>query len=360
MDNTPVKNKLEKLLSLTIDNKASDLHLAAGYFPMIRVNGTLYPLGGEDVLTKETVEELVIVLVGDKKEKLLKEKEIDFSYSFADRGEFRVNAYYQQQSLAACLRFLRSKIPTLDELNLPLSLKSLAQWRQGFVLVAGPTGHGKSTTLAALLEEVNQTRGGHIITIEDPVEYRMVPKKCLISQREVGQDTLSWSNALRSALREDPNVVFVGEMRDLETISAALTIAETGHLVFSTLHTNSAPETIDRIVDAFPAGSKEQIRLQLANVLGAVISQRLVPTIKPGRVPAVELLFSSMAVKTAIRDGKTHMIDNIIQTSGELGMNLLETSLANWVKKGVISREVAEAFSLRKGELVRNLRQKNA
>jgi len=360
MDNTPIIKRLERLLSLTIDNKASDLHLAAGYYPMIRVNGTLYPVGGEEVLTKEAAEQLVFALVGDNKDKLVKNKEVDFSYSYADKGDFRVNAYYQQQTLAACLRFLRSKIPTIDELNLPQVLKSLVQWRQGFVLVAGPTGHGKSTTIAAILEEINQTRGGHIITIEDPVEYRLMAKKSLISQREVGQDTLSWNNALRSTLREDPNVVFVGEMRDLETISAALTVAETGHLVFSTLHTNSAAETIDRIIDVFPADSKEQIRLQLANVLGAVISQRLVPTMKPGRVPATELLFSSMAVKTAIRDGKTHMIDNIIQTSGELGMNLLEVSLADWVKKGMVSREVAEAFSLRGDELVRNLRQKNA
>lgn len=359
MDNTPVIKRLENLLSLTIENKASDLHLAAGYYPMIRVNGVLYPIGGEEVLTAESAEELILTLAGENKEKLLKEKEVDFSYSYDNKGDFRVNAYHQQQTLAACLRFLQSKIPTIEEINLPLVLKSLAQWKQGFVLVTGPTGHGKSTTLASILEEINQTRGGHIITIEDPVEYRMIPKKCLISQREIGQDTLSWKGALRSALREDPNVVFVGEMRDLETISAALTVAETGHLVLSSLHTNSAAETVDRIIDVFPIGSKEQIRLQLANVLGAVISQRLVPTIKPGRVPATELLFSSMAVKTAIRDGKTHMIDNIIQTSGELGMNLLEVSLADWVKKGVVSREVAEAFCLRREELVRNLRRKN-
>lgn len=259
--------------------------------------------------------------------------------------------------MAASLRFLSSHILSLKDLNLPETLKSVTSWRQGFVLVTGPTGHGKSTTVAALLEEINQNRNGHIITIEDPIEYRLHAQRCLVSQRELGEDTLSWAGALRSCLREDPDVVFVGEMRDLETISAALTIAETGHLVFSTLHTNSAAETIDRIIDVFPAEGKAQVRLQLANVLGAVISQRLVPTIKPGRVPAVELLFSSMAVKTAIREGKTHMVDNIIQTSSELGMMLLESSLAALVKKGIVDKETAERFAIRKGELVRNLRR---
>lgn len=351
------EKKLTRLLQLTINNRASDLHLVAGYPPILRINGELFPIAAEPPLTNETVSELIFSLLGKRKERFLKEKELDFSYSFGEKGEFRVNTYFQQGSMAASLRYLASQILSLEELKLPPILREITHWRQGFVLVTGPTGHGKSTTVATLIEEINKNRRAHIITIEDPIEYRFVPKKSLISQREIEQDTLSWNKALRSCLREDPDVVFIGEMRDLETISAALTIAETGHLVFSTLHTNSAAETVDRIIDVFPAQTKDQVRLQLANVLGAVISQRLIPTIKPGRVPAVEILFSTMAVKTAIRERKTHMIDNIIQTSSELGMCLLEGSLAGWVKKGIVERKVAEAFAIRKGELVRNLRR---
>jgi twitching motility protein PilT len=350
------KSSIDALLDLVVNNKASDLHLVVGYSPVLRINGQLYSIASQPTITREKIDELLSPILGDRKQRFLKEKELDFSYSFGKKGEFRVNVYYQQGAPAASFRFIRSAISSLDELNLPSSLKSLASWRQGFVLVTGPTGHGKSTTVAALLEEINATRASHIITIEDPIEYRFLPKKSLISQREIEQDTLSWTRALRSVLREDPDVVFIGEMRDLETISAALTIAETGHLVFSTLHTNSAAETIDRIVDVFPPSDKENIRFQLANVLGAVISQRLVPTIKPGRVPAVEILYSSTAVKTAIREKKTHMIDNIIQTSSELGMMSLEESLASWVKKGVVSREVAEGYALRKRDFVRNLK----
>lgn len=350
------KNKIDTLLNLVINNKASDLHLVVGYPPVMRINGELYHVTGFSSLTREEVENLLEPVLGEKKEKFVKEKELDFSYSFREKGEFRVNVYHQQGTPAAAFRFIRSSIASLEELNLPVSLKSLVHWRQGFVLVTGPTGHGKSTTVAALLEEINANRAAHLITIEDPIEYRFSPKKALISQREIEQDTTSWKRALRSVLREDPDVVFIGEMRDLETISAALTIAETGHLVFSTLHTNSAAETIDRIVDVFPPSAKENIRYQLASVLGAVISQRLIPTIKPGRVPAVEILYSTVAVKTAIREKRTHLIDNIIQTSSELGMMLLEESLASWVKKGVVAKEVAEGYALRKKEFLRNLK----
>jgi len=350
------KKHLERLLQLTVNNKASDLHLLAGYQPTLRINGELYPIAGEAVLDNQKVSALVFSLAGVRKERFLREKELDFSYSFAS-GEFRVNIYYQQGVPAASLRFIRSEVASLAELNLPETIKTVVGWQQGLVLVTGPTGHGKSTTVAALLEEVNRSRRSHIITIEDPIEYRIKPAKSIVSQREIEVDTLDWSRALRSALREDPDVVFIGEMRDLDTIRAVLTIAETGHLVFSTLHTNSAAETVDRIIDVFPSGTREQIRSQLANVLGMVISQRLVPMMQPGRIPAVEILTSSAAVRTAIREGKTHMIDNIIQTSAEAGMRLLESSLAQLVREKKISSETAQAFALRSKELTRLLRQ---
>ena len=347
--------KLNRLLELAINNHASDLHLLVGYQPILRVNGELFPISGEEVLSGPEIDGLISSLLGERKKRFLEEKELDFSYSFKN-WEFRVNVYFQQGFPAASLRLIPSKINSLAELNLPSSLAKVAEWRQGFVLVTGPTGHGKSTTVAALLEEINRKRRVHIITIEDPIEYRLKPEKAIISQREIQVDTRGWRRALRSSLREDPDVVFVGEMRDLETIRAALTIAETGHLVFSTLHTNSAAETVDRIVDVFPPVAREQVKIQLANVLRMVISQRLVPTGRTGRVPAVEILLSTPAVRTAIREGKTHMIDNIIQTSREVGMCLLEHSLAGWVKQGRISLETAKAFSLRPNELLRMLR----
>lgn len=348
---------LNHLLNLTINNKASDLHLLAGYQPTLRVNGELYPIAGEAILGEDGVRDLIMLLLKERKDRFLREKELDFSYSFKG-GEFRVNVYHQQGLPAASLRFIRAKIESLSELNLPETLKIVTEWQQGFVLVTGPTGHGKSTTVAALLEEINRSRRAHIITVEDPIEYRIKPVKAIISQREIEIDTLNWSRALRSCLREDPDVVFIGEMRDLETIQAALTIAETGHLVFSTLHTNSAAETIDRIIDVFPSGAREQVRAQFANALGMVISQRLIPSDNSGRIPAIEILTSTAAVKTAIREGKTHMIDNIIQTSGELGMCLLENSLASLVRQGKISPERAKAFAIRRTELIRMLRQK--
>ncbi len=350
------KEYLEKLLELTINNKASDLHLVSGYQPTLRVNGELYPLTNEPVLDQSGAKELIGSLLGKKEEAFLKEKEVDFSFIFS-QGQFRVNVYYQQGIPAASLRFLAGEVASLEDLGLPPILKPVAAWRQGLILIAGPTGHGKSTTVASLVQEVNKTKRSHIITIEDPIEYRFKPDKSVISQREVGADTADWSRALRSCLRQDPDVVFIGEMRDLETIQAALTIAETGHLVFSTLHTNSAAETIDRIIDVFPAGSRDQVKAQLAAVLGMVINERLVPTIKPGRVPAVEILTNNPAIKTAIREGKTHMIDNIIRTSSESGMMLLEKSLAQLVKDNKISVETAQGFAIRKEDLNRSFRQ---
>lgn len=351
---------IKNLLKLTIRNKASDLHLLAGLPPTLRVNGELMPVTSLKPLAPEEVKEMIVSLLPEeKKDSFLQQKEIDFSYSLESEYRFRINAYFTRGNVAASFRVIPNEIPTIKELNLPEIIHQFVNLRQGFILVTGPTGHGKSTTVASILAEINRTRRAHIISIEDPIEYIIKPDKAIISQREVGEDTLSWANALRSVLREDPDVVFVGEMRDLETVASALTIAETGHLVFSTLHTNSAAETIDRIIDVFPEGSKDQIRLQLANVLGAVVSQRLVPTVDNSRVPAVEILLSTPAVKTAIRENKTHMIDNIIQTSLELGMFSLERSLANWVRKGKIGLEVAQSFALRLNELNRQLRRVN-
>jgi len=351
---------IKELLELTVKNRASDLHLLAGVPPTIRVNGELMPVTSARPLTPDEVKEMVLSMLSEEdKELFLEQRELDFSYTLGGEYRFRVNAYFTRGKAAAALRAISNKIPTIKELNLPEILHQFVDLKQGFILVTGPTGHGKSTTVASILAEINRTRKAHIVSIEDPIEYVIKPDKAIISQREIGDDTLAWKNALRSVLREDPDVVFVGEMRDLETIASALTIAETGHLVFSTLHTNSAAETIDRIIDVFPEGAKQQIRLQLANVLGAVISQRLVPSLDNSRVPAVEILLSTHALKTAIRESKTHMIDNIIQTSLELGMVSLERSLAGWVKKGKISLEVARLFALRPNELNRQLRQVN-
>lgn len=349
--------EIKELLTLAVQNKTSDLHIIAGILPMVRINGELQPLANAGVLDPAETERLILsVLNEEQKKKFLANKELDFSYSLANGSRFRVNAYYTGSTVAASFRTIISEIPTLEELNLPEILHQFVPLKQGFILVTAPTGHGKSTTVASILQEANKTRRDHIVTIEDPIEYLIKPEKSIISQREIGTDSLSFTNALRSCLREDPNIVFLGEMRDLETISLALTIAETGHLVFSTLHTNSAAQSVDRIIDVFPEDSKRQVALQLANVLVAIVSQRLVPTVDNFRVPAVEVLVANTAVKTAIREGKTHMIDNIIQTSADAGMVFLEKSLASWVKQGRVDLETARLFALRPKELTRLLR----
>ncbi len=348
---------IKELLKLTIKNGASDLHLIKGVPPNLRLHGKLEEITNQPPLDEERAKELVFGVLSEKeKEKFLKQKELDFSYSLPGGERFRTNVYYTKGVPAAAFRAIPEKIPSIEELNLPKILHQFTKIKQGFILVTGPTGHGKTTTVASLLEEINNNRRGHIISLEDPIEYVLKPKEAIISQREIGKDSSDWQTALRSCLREDPDVVFVGEMRDLESIQLALTIAETGHLVFSTLHTNSAAQTVDRIIDVFPKDAKSQVRLQLANVLAAVVSQRLIPTVDDYRVPAVELLVSNQAVKTSIREAKTHMIDNIIQTSREEGMIPLELSLANWVNQGKVSQETAEAYALRVEELNRQLR----
>lgn len=347
---------LKSLLTLAIQTNASDLHLMVNTPPMLRIDGRLEPVGQQPALTSDQAKELIFsTLNPEQKNLLLTNKEIDFSFDFEGKARYRVNAYFERGKLAAALRLIPYKIRTIEELNLPKICHQFSRLNAGFILVTGPTGHGKSTTLAAMIEEINKTRKAHIITIEDPIEYVYENKESIISQREMHQDTHSWAVALRSVLREDPDVVLVGEMRDHETIAAALTIAETGHLVFATLHTNSAAQTIDRIVDVFPEYQQGQVRMQLSNCLEAVFSQRLLPTLTGGRVPAAEVLLTTPAVKSTIREGKTHLIDNIIQTSQEAGMMTLEKSLADWVRMGKISREVAISWSLRPKELARLL-----
>jgi len=350
--------KIEELLEITVSQKASDLHLLVSLPPVLRINGELFPISGKESLSEEKVRELIFsLLTEEQKEILLVNKELDFSFDYSQKGRFRVNAYHQKGTLAAAFRLLPLTIPKIDEINLPEICHQFVGLKQGFILVTGPTGHGKSTTLAAIIEEINQTRPVHIITIEDPIEYVFFPKKAIISQRELRADTHSWQIALRSCLREDSDVVMIGEMRDYETISSAVTIAETGHLVFATLHTNSAAQTIDRIIDVFPENQQEQIKMQLSNTLEAILSQRLLPSLEGGRIPAFEILLATPAVRTAVREGSTHLIDNIIQTSVELGMKTLEMDLARLVKQGKISLETAKMYTQRPEELMRLIKK---
>lgn len=348
---------IKQLLQSVVDAKASDLHLVTGNPPILRADGKLLPVPGLGILTPDVIEELIKqVLTAEQMERLMVNKELDFSLPFSDKGRFRVNAYTQKGSLAAAFRLIPLDIPSIESLGLPPILHSFTSMRQGFILITGPTGHGKSTTLAAMIQEINQNRGVHIVTIEDPIEFVFNPVKSIISQREMRSDTHSWEIALRSALREDPDVVLVGEMRDYETIAAALTVAETGHLVFATLHTNSAAQSIDRIVDVFPNEQQQQIRLQLSNVIEAVFSQRLISGTTKGRVVTYEVMLGTTAIKTAIRDGKTHQIESILETSNEVGMSTLEKSLADLVKKGEVTLDVAQSWSLRPEELMRLVR----
>ncbi len=347
---------IQKLLEEVIKRDASDLHLAVGALPTLRIDGTLVPLEGYSPLSEEVINELVdAILNEDQKEVLQANKELDFSFALGEVARFRVNVYHQKGYLSAALRYIPMQIRTIEELKLPSLISNFARLPQGFVLVTGPTGHGKSTTLAALINEINETRADHIVTIEDPIEYVFPHRRSLVSQRELHLDTHSWDIALRSVLREDPDVVLVGEMRDYETINAALTIAETGHLVFSTLHTNSAAATINRIIDVFPEHQQAQVRAQLAMTLEGVISQRLIPAIEGGRYPATEILLANPAVRSLIREGKTHLIDNQILTSQEMGMMSLEHSLVNLVNSGKITREQALSHTLRPEELSRLL-----
>lgn len=348
---------IQQLLDLTIQRTASDLHLSVGFPPILRVHGELLPVPGEPTISPEQIAGLIKPLLSDMQMNTYKQAiEVDFSFEFESKARFRVNVYRQKGHPAAALRLIPYRIPPLEELGFPAAVTKIIDLKQGFILVTGPTGHGKSTALASFINKINLSRAAHIITIEDPIEYVYPVGKSLIEQREMYSDTRSWGNALRASLREDPDVVLVGEMRDLETISSAMTIAETGHLVFATLHTNSAAQSVDRIIDVFPEVQQPQIRLQLAATLETIMSLRLIPTILPGRILASEILFATPAVRNIIREGKSYLIDNTIETSAELGMQVLEWSLAKLVKTGKISEETALKFALRPALLLKLLK----
>lgn len=350
--------EIQQILEEALRRGASDVHLMVGAYPTLRIDGALIPLTQGVNPTPDYIEKLVLSLTSpEQKELLLTNKEIDFSFALGEVARFRVNAFYQKGYLSAALRLIPSKIPSLGDLHLPKVLGNFSKLRQGFILMTGPTGHGKSTSIASIINEINESRSSHIVTIEDPIEYVYPSRKSLIAQREMHLDTHSWEIALRSVLREDPDVVLIGEMRDYETIEAALTIAETGHLVFATLHTNSAAQTIDRIVGVFPENQQEQVRQQLSQVLEAIVSMRLVPGANSGRWPAVEILLANSAVRNVIREGKSHLIDNIIQTSSGVGMVMMDASLAELVKQNKITLETAQSFSLRPEELMRELKK---
>jgi twitching motility protein PilT len=349
--------RIEVLLDQVIKKKASDLHLQVGLPPMLRVDGSLTPVAGADALDEEAVEALVFAILDeDQKQILLKDKEFDFSFAYGDIARFRVNAFHERGNMAAALRLIPSEILTIEQLGLPQIVNKFADFPRGLVLVTGPTGSGKSTTLAALVSKINNEKPLHILTIEDPIEYTHKSKKSVIVQREVHYDTYSFSAALRSALREDPDVVLVGEMRDLETIASAITIAETGHLVFATLHTNNAAQSIDRMIDVFPPHQQPQIRAQLANILMAIVSQRLVPSIGGGRVAAAEILVATPAVRNIIREGKAHQLEAVIQTGAEFGMQSMDHTLVDLIHAGTISYDEARNFAVDIDELDRLMR----
>ncbi len=341
------KSNLDNLFEITASQGASDLHLVAGRHPTIRSDGVLSALIKEPFLTPKDTEEYALALINEtQKARFLEQGELDFSYTFRDKARFRINIYRERGFIAVAARFIPTHVKTLAELNFPLTLERFTRYSQGLFLLVGPTGHGKSSTLAALIDIINHTYNVHIITIEDPIEYLFVPDRAVITQREIFVDTKNFSTALVHSLRQDPDVIMVGEMRDPETISTVITAAETGHLVFATLHTNSAAQTIDRIIDSFPAFQQNQIRTQLANILLGVLSQRLVPSTREGRLPVIELMIANHAVRNLIRENKSHQIDMTIATSYSEGMISLNRSLVTLVKKGDISLATAQMYSM--------------
>lgn len=350
--NNNYQTQLKELLELTVKQQASDLHIAVDHPPVLRIASRLVPLIKEKKLSSKDTQGLATALMSEnQQQRFLEEKDIDFSYSFEERARFRINIFFQRGNVACALRLIPAKIKNINELNLPSVLHDFCKAPQGFVLITGPSSQGKSTTLAALIDEINHKRADHIITIEDPIEYIFEDDRSIIDQREIYQDTLSFARALRATFRQDPNVIMVGEMRDPETISTAITAAETGHLVFATLHTNSASQTIHRIVDSFPPEQQNQIRAQLSGSLLGVISQRLIPRIKGGLIPACEIMMSTPAVANLIRENKIHELPLVIETSSEMGMISFNRALANLVRTKEISIENAFNYSLSPAEL---------
>lgn len=344
---------LQELLEITMKENASDLHLTVGAPPTLRVNGHLAPISMDKLLPGDT-EKYAKEILGENYEEYLSIGEMDTSYSISGLGRFRVNVYKQRGGDAIALRVVALKVPTLKELDFPASLKEITNKQRGLVLVTGPTGSGKSTTLAAMINEINTNRSAHVITLEDPIEYLHKHNKSIVNQREIGKDSKSYQNALRAILREDPDVILVGEMRDLETISIAITAAETGHLVLSTLHTIGAAKTIDRIVDVFPPYQQQQIKIQLAAVLQGIVSQQLLPKVNDdGRVAALEIMTITPAIQNLIREGKTHQIESAVQTGGKYGMKTMDMAITDLYKKGEISKDTAFTYSVDKEILSR-------
>lgn len=349
--------RIETLLEEVVRRKASDLHIQVSLPPMFRIDGSLVPVPNTPVLDDATAERLIFATLDeDQQQILIKDKEFDFSFAFGNLGRFRVNAFHERGNIAAALRLIPNEIKTIQELGMPQIINNFAEYPRGLVLVTGPTGSGKSTTLAALIDRINSETAKHIITIEDPIEFTHRSKKSVVVQREVHYDTYSFNAALRSSLRQDPDVVLIGEMRDLETISAAITIAETGHLVFATLHTNSASQSIDRMIDVFPPHQQPQIRTQLSNILMAICSQRLIPAIGGGRVVATEIMVATPAARNIIREGKTHQLDALIQTGADQGMQTMDRTLVGLVQQGVITHDEAKNYAVDLTEFERLMR----
>lgn len=350
---TDYKKKLDDILTVAIENEATDVHLSQGRPPILRISSKLLPLTKCAPLSAQDTEGLAWILLRDeaRKEKFLSQRDIDLSYSFDNKARFRVNVYRQLGKISAALRLIPTKIRTIQELELPEMMHEFVKASQGFFLIVGPSGQGKSTALAAMINAINHTRQDHIVTIEDPVEYVFTQDKCIVDQREVGVDVQNFHRGLREVFRQDPDVIMIGEMRDPETISSAVTAAETGHLVLATLHTNTAVQTIDRVIDSFPPYQQNQIRMQLAATILGILSRRLIPRLDGGVINAVELMIANTAVRNLIREGKTHQIDMIIETSSRDGMISLNRSLIGLVKDKIISRENAEIFSANVAEL---------
>ncbi|WP_100373643.1 type IV pilus twitching motility protein PilT [Bacillus sp. FJAT-45037] len=340
-----MKEKIEQLLRAAFQLKASDVHLTVGVPPIFRVNGQLKRYGTDKLVPEDTEKMTMALLTEPLKEKLKEQGEVDFSYGIPKVSRFRINAYYQRSCLSLAIRIIPTEIPTLESLRMPKALQKIAQYPQGLVLVTGPTGSGKSTTLASMIHYMNETMSRHIVTLEDPIEYLHKHKSCIIDQREVGFDTETFAKGLRASLRQDPDVILVGEMRDLETISTAITAAETGHLVLGTLHTTSGPSTIDRMIDVFPPNQQPQIRVQIASVLKAVVSQRLFPTPdRKSRVAATEILMNNSAVANLIRNEKIFQIHNVMQTSKSEGMHTLEMSIKELLDQRSVSIEAVAPY----------------